>query len=311
MNSTLSSSFQIFPSACNCPGSAAAWGCILQTFQNVLTFAVFLAVVALTIFIAMAGFDYMTSGGSAEKRSAANKRIINVVLGLFITLAAYLLIDSLMKVIYDPSTAKFGPWNSILASSGTASDCLAVQPTPSSLPGLLAPSNGAGGSGQGVAASSGTGSGTQNNNGQCTASNLSSTFGNNAAAMSCVTKYEDTSCNPSEPSGVDIGADGKPVSFGLFQVNISATNLSQYPACETAVGGQTLNCTQAFSGGVYTASNHSTRVSNPNLYSTCVTAASNPSCNEAAAAAKLNQSNPPSLTPWGTAARNNCSSLLQ
>ena len=134
----------VISSACNCnfpvsgngittPTSAPAWGCILSTLQNLLSLAVSLATVIIVLFIMLAGFTYMTSGGNPEKRQLANKRIMNAVLGLLITLGAYLLVDSVMKVIYDPSNLKdFGPWNAILANTtGTAADCLApVNPPP-------------------------------------------------------------------------------------------------------------------------------------------------------------------------------------
>ena len=287
------------------PTSAPAWGCILQTIQNTINLVVAFATVIITIFLALAGFTYMTSGGSPEKRQLANKRLLNAIIGLLIVLCAYLVVDSILKVIYDPSNLKdFGPWNSILANNaGPGADCLApVNPPPIS---GLSSSNatGAGGVTAGSAATGGSPS-AQNTNSSCTAAALNPVFGGQAAEMSCVTKYEDGSCNPSEPSGVDIGADGNPVSYGLFQVNISANNLSSFPACESAVGNQPLNCTQAFSGGAYTASNHQTRVSNQPLYSSCVTAASNPQCNEQAAQSILNKQG---IGAWGTSAQSNCS----
>ena len=309
----------IISNQCNCdyaisangqttPWSAPAWGCILQTIQNLTSLAVTMATVIITIFIAWAGFTYMTSGGSAEKRQLANKRIMNAVIGLLIVLCAYLIVDSLLKVIYDPTNAKdFGPWNSILGPQGQA-DCLAPVAPPTALPGLSnANASGGGGVAGGTSATPATGtSGTppaQNSNNSCSATALAPVFGSQAAEMSCVTKYEDGSCNPSAPSGTDKGADGNSVSYGLFQVNISANNLSSYPACEAAVSNQPLNCTQAFSGGAYTASNHQTRVSNQGLYNTCVTAASNPACNEQAAQTILNKQG---IGAWGTNAQNNC-----
>jgi hypothetical protein len=154
----------LIPSACNCdtpltangvtaPSSAPAWGCVFATLQNALTMAVQLATVLISIFLALAGFTYMTSGGSAEKRQLANKRLVNAVIGLLIVLGAYLLVDSLMKVIYNAGatdgTTSFGPWNAILVSDGTQ-DCLAPTKPPKSLAALTgaeAGSNASGGSG--------------------------------------------------------------------------------------------------------------------------------------------------------------------
>jgi hypothetical protein len=143
--SVTSSGFQIFPAACNCThlvnpaggfyDSAPAWGCVLQAFQNILTFFVAFATLVITIFIAWAGFTYMTSGGAPEKRQLANQRILNAVIGLAIVLCAYLIVDSIMKVIYNPSNANFGPWNSILAEgSNVGTNCLALHNPPNALP---------------------------------------------------------------------------------------------------------------------------------------------------------------------------------
>jgi hypothetical protein len=152
-HAALSPSFgPIISTACNCDpvggitangvtvaSSAPAWGCILATFQNAINFLVAFSAVIITIFIAWAGVTYMTSGGSPEKRSTANRRIMNAVIGLVITLCAWLLIDSLMKVIYNPN-AGFGPWNSILAGNGAA-DCLVPVKNAPQLPGGAAATN--------------------------------------------------------------------------------------------------------------------------------------------------------------------------
>ncbi len=297
---------QIIPQVCNCPGSAADWGCVLQTIQSFMNFSVYIATIIITLFIALAGFTYMTSGGSAEKRSLANKRVANAVIGLVIVLVAWLLVDSVMKVLYK-SDAGFGPWNAILASNN-APDCIVKNGKPPPLVGPDSSTQNAAGGGVGtVTGTPGVPSTpSQNARGDCSATALQGTFGSNAAAMSCVTTYEDSSCNTGLPSGTDIGADGNSVSFGLFQVNISANNLSQFPACTAAAGTGSLNCTQAFSGGAYTGSNHNTRVSDAGLYAQCKRAITSASCNEQAAQTILQKQG---LKAWGNAAQNNCSSL--
>jgi hypothetical protein len=128
--------------------SACALTLFLPEFAHAATTSFFGPIVSsacnITVFIAVAGFTYMTSGGNAEKRQLANKRLTNAVIGLLIVLCAYLLVDSIMKVIYNPNagdgTVKFGPWNSILGSNPGA-DCFAVRQPPASLPGLLGANN--------------------------------------------------------------------------------------------------------------------------------------------------------------------------
>ena len=143
----------IISQACNCynitangitvPESGAAWGCVLQTIQNLLNVGVTLGVVLITIFIAWAGIAYLMAPINAEARQAAKSRLMNAVIGLLIMLGAWLLIDSVMKVIYNSGT--FGPWNAILADNNVADNCIAPRSAPVNLPGLNNPTNANGG----------------------------------------------------------------------------------------------------------------------------------------------------------------------
>ena len=147
----------IISPACNCltpinangvtaPTSAPGWGCVLDTFQRTINLGISLAVVFMTFLIAFAGFSYIWSRGNPEGRSLANKRIMNAAIGLLIALGAFLLVDSLMKAVYNPSNAAFGPWNSILGEDQGA-QCIAPSKPPSSFAALNTPANGTGGTG--------------------------------------------------------------------------------------------------------------------------------------------------------------------
>ncbi|MDB5237358.1 MAG: hypothetical protein JWL88_460 [Parcubacteria group bacterium] len=303
--------------ACICanPASAMDWGCVIIVFHNVLNALFSFGILAVVFFIAIAGFGLMTNGSNPAARTKARNRLLNAVVGLALILCSFLLVDTIMKALYDPNTAfsggTFGPWNKILAEPGK--ECLAVNTTPiqltdgSVIGSLIATGKDILNPGtEGSSATNETGNVPgPSTRGLCTPSSLQQAGwdSNLASKMSCVTKYENGSCNPSAPSGTDIGSDGKSVSIGIFQVNISANNMN-YPACERLNGGQPLNCTQAFAGGAYTASNHSTHVSNPGLYTTCRAAASDPSCNTAAAQTIYQKQG---IKAWGTAAQNNCS----
>lgn len=131
----------IVPAACHCDNqliengggktinTAPDWGCVLATVQNLISFGVMLAAVIFTVYLVLTGFSFITSQGSSEARSAAKTRFTNVFVGLVVLLCAWLLIDYVMKTIYDEG--KFGPWNSILA--GTGSDQCIVARTPGSI----------------------------------------------------------------------------------------------------------------------------------------------------------------------------------
>lgn len=121
----------IMPKECNCPGAAPDFGCVLQVAQNVLNIGIGVAVIAVVFFIAWAGFQLITNGSNPKGREAAKNRMLNAILGLVLILGSWLLVDTIMKFFYNEN-AGFGPWKSIIATSG-GSKC--VTPT---VPGSLA-----------------------------------------------------------------------------------------------------------------------------------------------------------------------------
>lgn len=136
---------QIVPPECKCDSvevvgapagtdpvsSAPAWGCVLQTIQNVIRVAIALGIAVATLALIYAGFVWMTSGGSPERRNQGSHLLINVFVGLAIMLGAWLIVDFVMKELYREPT-EFGPWNNILAGNGDSANlCItARQPIP-------------------------------------------------------------------------------------------------------------------------------------------------------------------------------------
>jgi hypothetical protein len=264
----------IIPSTgvCSCPGSAPDWGCVLQTIQSTINDLIYLATVIITLFIALAGFTYMTSGGSAEKRQLANKRIMNAVIGLLIVLVAWLLVDSVMKVLYNQNSS-FGPWNSILA--GNKNDyCIVpkLKPAVSAFSQIGNTTNATGGST--LPPSTGSGS--------CDASTVQasaqaggySISASEAKTLACLAKPESTcGLNTSvshSSSGVSSSASGPWQILVGAKDNCHSLNL---PACGN------LNCSTAYSGG-----HPKSDAASQALAQQCRAAANNLTCSSAAAA---------------------------
>lgn len=107
--------------------TAPDYGCVLQVIQNILKIVVTLATLVMVFYIVIAGLQFIMSGSSGDALSKAKTRITNVVIGLVVLLVAWLLIDYVMKTIYDQG--KFGPWNSILAGTGDDRCIVAKNPT--------------------------------------------------------------------------------------------------------------------------------------------------------------------------------------
>ncbi len=300
----------LIPPECNCdqvggytgdggvstPTSAPAWGCIFATIQNGMTMAVQLAVVLISVFLALAGFTYMTSGSSAEKRQLANKRLVNAVIGLLIVLGAYLIVDSLMKVVYKAGatdgTTQFGPWNAILVSNGP--QCLAPTKPPGNLPaltGAIAGSNAGGGDG-----SAGTAALAASGTGSCSASTVQADAAaggypltnGQANELACIAQYESTCGTLNPPYNLNYSwnkatKNGSASSAaGPFQVLLSTNSVCYDNApCEQAGGtpGTALNCASGFSNGF--------PISGSAVVDKCEKAAGNTACSAAAAACQL------------------------
>jgi hypothetical protein len=127
---------------CNCTSlnSAPDWGCVLVTLKAVLQDAVVFATILIAILIAWTGIAYLMAPVNAEAKTKARQRLFNAVIGLVITLCAWLLIDSILGVIYNANASAggvtLGAWNSVLSDTNTADNCIAVQSGSRNLPGL-------------------------------------------------------------------------------------------------------------------------------------------------------------------------------
>jgi hypothetical protein len=141
----------IIPEVCRaCP---CGFGGVLAIIQNVVNFLIGISIIFATIIIVWAGGLYILSATNPESRSTANKMLINAAVGLLIVLSAWLIVDFVMKTLYD-SGSEFGPWNSILAGNGEEDSCIVANTTdtPSLFSGNLftVPGQPAGGSGSGA-----------------------------------------------------------------------------------------------------------------------------------------------------------------
>jgi hypothetical protein len=144
--------------------TAPDYGCVLQVIQNIVNFAVSFSILLFVLYLAIGGFRMVISGGSSEARSQAKQRLLNVVVGLTVLLTSWLIVDFVMKTLYDD--AKFGPWNAILAGNSEKVDRCIVAKLPRPVttgtidanlqPVTTGGTGGAGGSGTATGAGSGS-----------------------------------------------------------------------------------------------------------------------------------------------------------
>jgi hypothetical protein len=116
----------IINSICNCPGTAPGFGCVLQVIQNLMNLAVTVGVIITTLVAAYAGILWITSPFNAENRTKGRSMLMNAVIGLVITLSAWLIVDFVMKALYNSQVtvnqAQVGPWNAIISTKTGGND---------------------------------------------------------------------------------------------------------------------------------------------------------------------------------------------
>jgi hypothetical protein len=295
----LDPNFSIVPSQCNaCPCNYYA---VLQLLQNLMNAGVAMGIIAFIVVIVYAGASFMLNPTNPESRSRAKSMLLNVVIGMLIVLTAWLVVDFIMKIVYNPSAIvagsdAFGPWNEILSSND---DKWCIEPEDASpiggilggLAGLTLGGNGPGGSVRGGSGGSGVTSGgicTTRTTGPCSVANLQGAFGSTAAAEAASKICSAESCNGSCLQG-DKTTQGYPVSFGLFQINITAHKVNG------------LDCPKAFDS-LFTGSHKNVQIVNQRLYQECKAAALDPSYN-AAVAARIYKGDGGSFRQWSTRAK--------
>ncbi len=102
---------QIVPASCNEVGGCQSICDLATIAQNVLNTGIYIAVFLSAILFAWAGWLYLTSAAGSEI-SRAKSIFFNVVVGLVIILAGWLVVDTLMRTLVG-NGGSFGPWNKI------------------------------------------------------------------------------------------------------------------------------------------------------------------------------------------------------
>lgn len=253
-----------------------------------------------------AGFKLVTSGTSGGKQ-AAKSSFTNAFIGLFIVLAAWILIDTLLRAVLRGGNGEvngYGPWSVIVCASQ-------VVPTRQRLAiddAEYAFERDFGDSGVNVTAPGSTSGGTctVQNSGPCAVGNLGC-FGSRASQASQVCSIE-SGGNPNSISGTDLCKDGRSFSGGLFQINILA-NGRYFNDCSPDFfskngSGAQGTCLQykSSSSGVRYCQIRDCRVTNVTKYRSCMQQTLNAQSNIAIACRLFNASGN-DFDPWITSAR--------
>ena len=102
----------------NCRGSNAAKDCsvcdLTQLFQNILNFAVFLAVFYATAMFMWAGGRYLLAIADPEGVKKAKDTFLHILIGFVLILSAYLIVSIIMRVMVTGEISGSAlPWNQV------------------------------------------------------------------------------------------------------------------------------------------------------------------------------------------------------
>ncbi|MCH7597442.1 hypothetical protein IID27_00120 [Patescibacteria group bacterium] len=87
---------------------------LLETAQNIINFLVFFAIIVAVLMFVYAGFLLVTAGSNEGQISKGKSIFWTVFIGLFVILAAWLIINLIMSAFLNPD---FGKWYSFNCSA--------------------------------------------------------------------------------------------------------------------------------------------------------------------------------------------------
>lgn len=99
-----------------CEGTGCSFCNLVDMGQLIITWVIGFIIVLFMIILVIAGFRLVTSGGDEEAREDAKKKLTNALIGIIIVLAAWLMVDTLMRVVLPGDAGVivgWGPWNQV------------------------------------------------------------------------------------------------------------------------------------------------------------------------------------------------------
>lgn len=264
----------------DCPvGAPLGFGGVLQLIQNVMNAAVSFGVIICVIVIAFAGILWILTPTNPESHSQAKNVLTNAVIGFLIILSAWVMVDFVMKMLYNPNAGNLGPWNEILTGGDI---CVVAMDTKPLFSGSISSVPGATGSSYDPRF---TTSGACSPNSVQQAGQSVNITAKEARFLACIAR-------PESMCGSDLTnyAWGRGSSaYGPFMILLDGNaRYFENSACRTAanVTGP-LNCQDGFRNG--------NPIAGSAIANRCMRAAANLACSTAAATALVRQSG---AQPW-------------
>ncbi len=110
-----------------CTGADCDLCNLVDMGNQILVSLIGLLFVVFAVLLAVAGFGLVTSGGNPGAKEDAKKKIVNALVGIMIVLAAWLLVDTIMKGLLKGGTGDvsgYGLWSEISCDGGQITSSL-------------------------------------------------------------------------------------------------------------------------------------------------------------------------------------------
>lgn len=101
-----------------CSGSECNFCHFVTLANSVIAWLIGILALVFGVMVFIAGFGLVTSGGNDSKLTDAKKSLTNALIGLIIVLAAWLIVDTLIKLTLPNGETDIGPWNQISCEGG-------------------------------------------------------------------------------------------------------------------------------------------------------------------------------------------------
>lgn len=116
---------------CGNEGQADCSACHLAIMGNsILNWLIGFMFVIFAVVMTVAGFGLVTSGGNPSALEAAKSKFVNAIVGLIIVLAAWILVDTIMRGVLagtNGEIAGWGPWSQISCQSQAETSVVIAQ----------------------------------------------------------------------------------------------------------------------------------------------------------------------------------------
>ena len=85
----------------------------VKMVEGVITFLFGLLTLLAVMMIVFAGFKLVTSQGNTSAWGEAKNMLVNIIVGFVIIMAAWLIVDTLVKMLANPEVIPLGMWNTL------------------------------------------------------------------------------------------------------------------------------------------------------------------------------------------------------